>query len=137
MELPTEVLKDIQYIDRNFTHIFGGMVEKGAEVAYKNIVANMPDGIKNSPMASNLSISKVYRTPSDGGINAKVMFSGYFVNEHGVETPAPLVANIFEYGRSNAPYPKRPFFRKSFNRRQIEIAMLKAQKELSEGILDE
>lgn len=137
IELPDDVLKDIEYIDKRYVHIFGGMVQKGAEIVLNNVKKNMPDGMKNSNIVNTLHLSSVYKTPSDDGINTKVMFNGYFVNENGIETPAPLIANIFEYGRSNAPFPKQPFFRKSFNKKQITKAMLEAQKELSEGILDE
>lgn len=137
LQLPDQIMKDIQYINDNSKHIFGEMTRAGAEVAYHNIVANVPKGIKESAMMNNLQLTKTYETPSDGGINTKVLFAGYFINEEGVETPAPLVANVFEYGRSNAPYPKHPFLRKSFSKGAIEQAMLKAQKQLSGGLLDE
>ena len=137
MELPTQIIKDIQKINNNYKEIFGGMTRAGAEVAYHNIVANVPQGIRNSSMMHNLSISQTYETPSDDGINTKVLFAGYFINEKGVRTPAPLVANVFEYGRSNAPFPKQPFLRKSFSKGAIEKAMLEAQKKLSGGLLDE
>ena len=65
------------------------------------------------------------------------MIIGYFKNENGKETPAPLVANMFEYGSRKRKYPKHPFFRKSFKRAQIMKAMEDAQKKLSGGILDE
>ena len=136
MELPTEIMKDIQMLNDNYEAIFGGMTKAGAEVAYKNIIANVPDGIRNSPMMNHLSITDVYKTPSDDGINTKVLFAGYFINENGVVTPAPLVANIFEYGRSNSPYPKQPFLRKSFSKSAIESAMLDAQKRLTGGLLE-
>ena len=134
-EIPKEVLKDIEFLSNDFKNIFGGMTHAGAEVVYKNVVSNVPSGIRNSDMMNNLKISKVYETPSDDGINSKVLFAGYFINENGVETPAPLVANVFEYGSTK--FSKQPFFRKSFKKAQIQNAMLKAQKELSRGILNE
>ena len=137
LELPTDVIKDFEKITNDVDKIMGEMTQAGAEVAYKNILANMPDGIKNSKMRNCLKISKVYKTPSDDGINTKVAFSGYFENEDGKKTPAPLVANVFEYGRSGLPFPKHPFVRKSFKKSDIEQAMMKAQKEASGGILDE
>ena len=79
----------------------------------------------------------MYKTPSDDGINTKVAFYGYFTDEDGRKKAAPLVANVFEYGRSGLPFPKHPFLRKSFRKSDIEQAMLKAQKEASGGILDE
>ena len=62
------------------------------------------------------------------------MISGYFTNRDGEITPAPLVANMFEYGSSKRKYPKQPFFRQSFNAAQITKAMLKVQeKYIKEG----
>jgi hypothetical protein len=84
-----------------------------------------------------LKITKTYKTPSDDGINTKVGFYGYFENEDGKTVPAPLVANVFEYGRSTSTFPKQPFLRKSFKKSEIEQAMLKAQKQASGGLLDE
>ena len=142
VELPTEVLKDIEFIDKNYKNIFGKMTKAGAEVAYKNIVNNVPAGMKQSAeLMSCLRISKVYETPSDQAINTKVLFSGYFTNENGVKTPAPLIANIFEYGRSfeskHGGIVKQPFLRRSFNRNQIQRAMLDAQRKESKGLLSE
>lgn len=136
MQLPTELMKDFDKIENSTDEIFGAMVKAGAEVARSNVLANLPDGIKNSPMLSNLVVTRVYKTPSDDGINVKVMFSGYFTNENGQRVAAPLVANVFEYGRSNAPFPKQPFMRKSFKAGQIKEAMLKAQREASGGLLE-
>ena len=83
---------------------------------------------------SCLQITKTYKTPSDDGINTKVAFYGYFKNEDGKIVPAPLVANVTEYGISNSPYPKKPFLRKSFRKAQIEKAMLSVQKKyIKEG----
>lgn len=134
-EIPKEVIKEIEFLSNNYKNIFGGMTKAGAEVVYQNVVSNLPQGIKDSDMIHNLKISKIYETPSDDGINTKVMFTGYFMNRNGVRTPAPLVANVFEYGSTK--FTKQPFFRKSFKKAQIQRAMIMAQKELSKGILDE
>lgn len=131
------VLKDISYIDKQFDHIFGGMTQAGAEVVYKNVISSLPEALKSSGFSSHVKLSKVYRTPSDDGINTKVMITGYFKNKEGKKTPAPLVANMFEYGSSKRNYPKHPFFRKSFKKSQIMKAMEEAQKKLSGGLLDE
>lgn len=136
-ELPDAILKDFEKIYGSTEKIFGEMTKAGAQVAYNNIVANVPEAIRTSGMMDTLMISRVYRTPSDDGINTKVLFNGYFINEDGKRTPAPLVANVFEYGRSNAPFPKQPFLRKSFRKAEIEKAMLEAQKQASGGLLDE
>lgn len=137
VELPTEILKDFEKIHGNAEKIFGGMTKAGAQVVLKNIKANVPPSLKKSQIMACLKMTQTYETPSDGGINTKVGFFGYFTNEDGRETPAPLVCNVFEYGRSNAPFPKQPFLRKSFKKTQIEKAMLEAQVKLSGGLLDE
>ena len=136
MQLPDEIMKDIQRINDNYEQIFGGMTKAGAEVAMSNIKANLPAGIRDSAMLKNLKMTQTYKTPSDDGINTKVGFYGYFINENGERIPAPLVANVFEYGRSNAPFPKQPFLRRSFSKGKIEKAMLEAQLKLSGGLLE-
>lgn len=135
MQLPTEILKDIEYINGNSDKIFGEMTKAGADVTIKNIRSNIPKSFVNSNIMNCLKITRVYRTPTDGGINTKVGFFGYFTNENGVKTPAPLVANVFEYGSSK--FSKQPFFRRSFKKAQIEKAMLEAQKKFSKGLLSE
>lgn len=136
-DIDESVLKDISYIDKQFDHIFGGMTKAGAEVVYKNVIANLPGSLKSSGFSSHVKLSKVYKTPSDDGINTKVMITGYFINKDGRKTPAPLVANMFEYGSDKRNYPKQPFFRKSFKKSQIMKAMEEEQKKLSGGLLDE
>ena len=136
-DIDDSVLKDIQYIDKQFDHIFGGMTQAGAEVVYRNVIATMPEPLKSSGFSSHVKLSRVYKTPSDDGINTKVMITGYFTNKEGKKTPAPLVANMFEYGSKKREYPKQPFFRKSFKKSQIMKAMEEAQKKLSGGLLDE
>lgn len=137
IDIDDSVLKDISYIDKQFDHIFGGMTKAGAEVVYKNVISSLPESLRSSGFSSHVKLSKVYKTPSDDGINTKVMITGYFINKDGRKTPAPLVANMFEYGSSKKKYPKQPFFRKSFKKSQIKKAMEEAQKNLSGGLLDE
>lgn len=137
IDIDDSVLKDISYIDKQFDHIFGGMTKAGAEVVYKNVISTLPESLRSSGFSSHVKLSRVYKTPSDDGINTKVMITGYFINKDGRKTPAPLVANMFEYGSSKKKYPKQPFFRKSFKRSQIMKAMEEAQKNLSGGLLDE
>lgn len=137
IDIDDSVLKDISYIDKQFDHIFGGMTQAGAEVVHKNVIANLPEALKSSGFTKNVKLSRVYKTPSDDGINTKVMITGYFKNKEGKKTPAPLVANMFEYGSDKRNYPKHPFFRKSFKKSQVMKAMEDAQKKLSGGLLDE
>lgn len=135
LDLPKEVMDEIAKIEKNTDKIFGAMTDAGADVVLQNIRANVPASFKQSKIMECLKKTRIYKTPSDDGINTKVGFYGYFENENGVVTPAPLVANVFEYGSSK--FQKQPFLRKSFRKADIEKAMLQAQKRESGGILDE
>ena len=135
LELPTEELNEIKRLYDNADEIFGKMTKAGAEVVLNNIKANVPASFKGSNIMKCLKITKSYKTPTNGGINTKVGFFGYFENKQGNRVPAPIVANVFEYGRSD--FTKRPFLRKSFRKAEIEQAMLEEQKRASGGLLDD
>lgn len=126
MELPNELIKQFENLEQNTEKMMGEMTKAGAEVVLKNVKSNVPESFKNSNIMKCLKITKVYKTPSDDGINTKVAFYGYFKNKQGQVVPAPLVANVFEYGSSKVK--KKPFMRKSVNKTQIEQAMLKVQE---------
>lgn len=129
-ELPTDLIKMFETLELNTEAMLGEMVSAGAEVARQNVEAKIPRQLKAGMLSSGdaIRLTRVYKTPSDDGINCQVTIEGYFINRDGIKTPAPLVANLFEYGRSNSPYPKQPFFRQSFNKSQIEKAMLRVQE---------
>lgn len=149
--LPDEVIKDFEMIYRNTDKIFGQMTRDGAKVVMENVKAGVP----LPEMASHVKLTKTYKTPSNGGINTKVYFSGYmkfkgnrktfkrrgrkggsvYTTTEGV--PVDFLAQIYEYGRSYPHFAKKPFFRSSFKEAQIEKAMLEAQKRASGGLLDE
>lgn len=131
--LPTDLIKEFESLNINTEKMLGEMTKAGAETVYSNVKANAPAEIKDSDLMEHLRVSKTYKTPSDGGINNKVLFSGYFTNRNGKVTPVELVLNMFEYGSSKRNYPKKPFFRKSFRKKQIESAMLKVQDKYIKG----
>lgn len=126
VELPNDLMKQFEALDVDTEKMLGNMTQAGAEVVYKNVMSNMPKSFRGSNIMKCLRKTKVYKTNSDDGINTKIAFYGYFINKRGVETPAPLVANVFEHGTSNVP--KQPFMRKSFKKSEIEKAMLEEQK---------
>lgn len=133
-ELPNDIIKEIEELEGSTEKMLSEMTEAGAKIVFDNIKAGVPAAWLDSNIMSCLQITKTYKTPSDDGINTKVAFYGYFKNEEGKIVPAPLVANVTEYGRSNSPYPKKPFLRKSFRKSQIEKAMLSVQKKyIKEG----
>jgi hypothetical protein len=125
--LPDDLIKLFTELEINTEQMLGEMVTAGAEVARANVWAKMPKSFAAALSFNNVILTRVYKTPSDDGINCQAMISGYFMNKDGKETPAPLVANMFEYGSSKKEYPRKPFFRSSFNKSQIEAAMLKVQ----------
>lgn len=127
-ELPNDILEQVATLESNVDKMLEDMTKAGAEIVYKNVVAGVPASWRSSDIMNCLKITKTYKTPSDGGVNTKVAIYGYFTNEDGRKTPAPLVANVTEYGRSNSPYPKHPFMRKAFKKKAIESAMQAVQE---------
>lgn len=129
VELPNEIIQQLEKLNQDTPKMMKAMVEAGAETVLSRIKANAPAGMQGSPIMACLGTTKAYEAPSDDSINMKIGFAGYFTNEDGVRTPAPLVANVFEYGRSGEPFPKQPFLRKSFNKGAITKAMEAVEKQ--------
>lgn len=127
IELPNDIIKQFDSLDKNTTKMLEEMTEAGAKVVHENIKASVPQSWYASNIMKCLKMTRPYKTPSDDGVNVKVAFYGYFINENKRKTPAPLVANVTEYGRSNSPYPKKPFMRRAFNKGKIEKAMQAVQ----------
>ncbi len=132
-ELPNDILRDIEKLDRDTHKMLEEMTEAGARVVLANIKSSVPSSWYSSGIMKCLKITKPYKTPSDDGVNTKIAFYGYFINRNKEKIAAPLVANVTEYGRSNSPYPKKPFLRRSFKKAQIEKAMQDVQKKYIEG----
>ena len=133
MELPNDLLKDFERLNKDTDKILGAMTRSGADVVMENIKKNVPESFKSSKIMNCLQITRTYKTPSDDGINTKVGFYGYFENSKGQIVPAPLVANVMEYGSTKQN--KHPFLRKSFRKEQIEKAMMETQIKESGGLL--
>ena len=132
-ELPYDLMKVFEDLETNCDEMFGEMCKAGAEVVYNNVVSNMGKVFKSTrSLGKGLKITKVYKTPSDDGINVHVGFYGY--TEEGV--PIPLIAQAREYGTSRdgkEHEAKRPFFRKSFKKKDIEEAMQAVQDKYIKG----
>lgn len=126
-ELPNDIIKEFEKLDKDTHKMLEEMTEAGAKVVLSNIKSSVPSSWYSSGIMKCLKITKPYKTPSDDGVNTKVAFYGYFINRNKERIPAPLVANVTEYGRSNSPYPKKPFMRRSFKKAQIEKAMQAVQ----------
>ena len=137
-ELPNDLIQEFEGLEKDCTEIFGEMVEAGAKVVHKNVLANMKRAFKDTAkLEKGLKITKIYKTPSDDGINVHIGFYGYVPNSprtkrHPNGTPIPLIAMAREYGTSSGE-AKKPFFRKSFKKTEIEQAMKQVQEKHIEG----
>ena len=120
-ELPSELMKVFEDLETNCEKMFGEMCNAGAGVVYGNVKSNMRKSFKSAKsLEKGLKKTRVYKTQSDDGINVHVGFYGY--TDEGV--PIPLIAQAREYGTSRGE-AKKPFFRKSFKKKDIEQAMQK------------
>ena len=129
--LPTELIKQFEEVYDNTFDMMGDMTKAGAQLVYKNVQANMNKSFKSvRSLSRGLTLTRVYRTPSDDGVNCKVGFYGCDTSKKTKQypngVPIPLIALAREYGTSSGE-SKRPFFRKSFKKVQIEEAMKKVQ----------
>ena len=131
-ELPAELMQAFEELETNAPIMMGEMCEAGATVVYKKVVANLGKVFKKTDtLLKGLKITRVYRTPSDDGINVHIGFYGYDkdstpTKRHPNGTPIPLIAMAREYGTSSGE-AKKPFFRKSFSKKEIEQAMQEVQ----------
>lgn len=156
MELPTDVMEDIRRIEVNADAIFGKMTKAAAEMVASRVRSNAP----TRELASSVKVTRTYKTPSDDGINNKVIFSGYkagksftrrgkssskkYTSDKGM--PMAFLAMVTEYGTSQrftdqgknrGSVRKKPFFRKSFDAAAIEAIMKQTQTEASGGLLSD
>lgn len=130
-ELPNELIAELEELAIATPKMMGEMTKAGADVVNKNVLNNLNRVFKSTDrLKEHLYISKTYNTPSDDGINNKIYFYGYLDAEK--KHPAPLVAMAREYGTSSGER-KKPFFRKSFKKQEIENAMKKVQDNYIKG----
>ena len=140
IELPNDLIKQFEALDVDTEKMLGNMTQVGAEVVYKNVINNMRSSFKDSSkLEPYLKITKNYKT-KDGSSNTKVAFYGYHKEServfkykrkskeysyNGIRVPLIVIAR--EFGTSSGE-KKKPFFRKSFKKTEIEKAMLEEQK---------
>lgn len=151
MNIPTAIINEMENLTNNCDEMIKAMCMAGAEVAKQKIYMGMPAELKKYATPKTLNVTKSYIMQSTGARAVYVWFGGYkqdlnetlwdakysggytkekakaFRKEAG--TPLELIANMFEYGSKKRNYPKHPFLRKAFHKREIERAMLKAQKQ--------
>ena len=158
--LPTDILKDVSFLEKNALDIFKGMTKAGAKVAAENMKVGATRAFKGDTAVrinSKLRVTRSYETRKKE-ITTKAAYYGYLPKKDGRKVkvkggfypgvPVPLLCNLVEYGTSSAIMPKqfkkywdgqkRPFARPAFSDTGgITAAMLKAQKELSGGLLEQ
>lgn len=133
-----DLIKEFEELGANCTEMFSEMVKAGAGVVYENVFRNMGESFESTASLDNaLKMTKVYKTPSDGGTNVHIGFYGYKADSpktdrHPKGTPIPLIAMAREYGTSSGE-DKKPFFRKSFKTAEIEQAMKRVQDKYIKG----
>ena len=157
--LPTEVLKDVDFLQNNCIDIFKGMTKAGAQVAAQNMKAGALRAFKGdtaAKMNTKLKVTKSYETKK-GEITTAARYYGYIARKDGSRVkikgnfypgvPIPLLGNLVEFGVKSSRMPqqfkeywdgqKHPFVRPAFSdTRGISEAMLQTQKELSKGLLE-
>ena len=136
-ELPNDLIKEFEELGANCSNMMGEMVKAGAETVYQNVQNNMSKSFKNTaPLEKVLRVTRVYKTPSDDGVNTHIGFYGYdtdkITKQFPKGVPIPLMAMAREYGTSSGER-KKPFFRKSFKKKEIESAMEQVQGKYIKG----
>ena len=132
-ELPNDLIKEFEELETNAETMMGEMSKAGAEVVHKKVVANIGKSFKTTgSLMKGLKVTRVYKTPSDDGVNVHIGFYGYDTDKiskaHPKGVPIPLIAMAREYGTHGGDWEqKKPFFRKSFSKKDIEQAMLEVQ----------
>ena len=129
-ELPNDLLKVFEDLETNAPTMMGEMCKAGATVVYDKVVSGIGKAFaRTETLLKGLKVTKVYQTPSDDGINVHVGFYGYDgepTKQYPKGKPIPLIAMAREYGTSSGE-KKKPFFRKSFAKKDIEQAMMEVQ----------
>ena len=136
-ELPNDLIKEFEDLETNAEIMMGKMCKVGAEVVHNKVVANMENSFDSTKsLMKGLRVTRVYKTPTDDGINVHIGFYGYdtekSTNQFPGGVPIPLIAMAREYGTSSGEEEK-PFLRKSFKKSEIEKAMMEVQKQYIKG----
>lgn len=130
-ELPNDLMKMFDDLETNAPDMMGEMCKAGATVVHNKMVANIGRAFgRTDTLLKGLKVTRVYKSPSDDGVNVHIGFYGYNTDKktkaHPQGVPIPLIAMAREYGTSSGEQ-KKPFMRKSFAKKDIEQAMLEVQ----------
>jgi len=127
-EMPIDEINRLAKLTSNVEKMMTSMTREAAQLVEQNVRANITASFDDpEPIAARIKVTKDYKTPSDDGVNTKVGIYGYFINKAGKLVPAPLAAAGREYGTSKNE-TKKPFFRRSFKKAQIEGKMHEVER---------
>ena len=131
-ELPNDLIKMFQDLEEDSKKIFGEMTQAGAKAVYEGVKRNMKKSFKTTKsLDKGLTISRVQVTSDVDSIQTWIGFYGYDTSKASKRypkgKPIPLIAMAREYGTSNGE-AKKPFFRKSFKKDEIENEMRKVEE---------
>ena len=74
-ELPNDLLKMFDELENDAPDMMGEMCKAGAEVVHNKMVANIGKAFgRTDTLLKGLKVTKVYKTPSDDGINVHIGF---------------------------------------------------------------
>ena len=87
-QLPNDLIKEFEELAIATPKMMGEMTKAGAETVARIVKSNLSKSFKSTDRLSKcLFVSKTYKTPSDDGINNKVMFYGYIDAEKKKHAP--------------------------------------------------
>ena len=144
LELPTELIKQFETLEKKSDEIMGKATKAGAEVVYKNIKSNMSSvfsGSTKSKMEEGLKITRTYKSPKKSTLGNFVGFYGYIpfsdpkrkyfsrknkigkIYKTDLGVPRDFLAQLYEYGSNAKGITGSRFIKKSQKRKEIEGAM--------------
>ena len=136
-ELPNDLIQTFDELETNAEMMMGEMCRVGAEVVHNKVISNLKGSFDSiGSLMKGLKVTRVYKTPTDDGINVHIGFYGYDEEKktkaHPNGVPIPLIAMAREYGTSSGE-KRKPFLRKSFSKKEIEQAMMEVQEKYIKG----
>ena len=155
LELPTDLIKQFETLEKKSDEIMGKATKAGAEVVYKNIKNNMGSVFKSSTkskMEAGLKITRTYKSPKKETIGNFVGFYGYIpfskpnqvfrrkgANGTYYETtkgvPIDFLANLYEYGSNEKKITGSRFIKKAQKPKEIEKAMQEVIDEETDKVI--
>ena len=142
-DIDNGLIQAMEKMGERSEEVLGRMVDAGADVALRHIRSNMRGSFQSvRSLEAGLGKTRVFKTPSDDGIAVKVGFRGYSPTRKGSAgakkfnnspIPVPFIAVSREKGTARGER-KKPFFKKSFVKSEIEAAMKAVEPQLFEGV---